>query len=603
MDTTVMTAAPAVPDNFSITDLLEDLVRADPSLELYRKKTASGWTSVSRGDFRKEAIAVAKGLRASGIGPGDRFAIMSRTRYEWTLLDLAGWYAGAVPVPIYETSSVSQAAWILSDSGSIAVVAENAEHLKVIDAAREQAPDLKQAWVIEDGAIASLIAAGAALPDSEILETATSVCLDSLATIIYTSGTTGRPKGAELSHGNFVLLVKSAAEDIPEVLFQDGRSTLLFMPLAHVFARFVEVLALAGGIPLGHTPDPATLLADLASFKPTLILAVPRVFEKVYNGSEQKAVAGGKAKPFHWAAATAIAWSRAHDNGGKPSLILNLKYKVADKLVLHKLRDAMGGRLTYAVSGGGPLGERLGHFFRGVGLTVLEGYGLTETTAPLTVNVPRRVKIGTVGPPLRGNQLKIAADGEILARGIAVFQGYHNNPEATREARADGWFHTGDIGVLDEHGYARVTGRKKEIIVTAGGKNVAPAGLEDAIRSHPLVSQCLVVGEGRPFIAALITLDTEMLPGWLSSNGHEPITAEQARTDPQVRQALQQAVDRANSHVSRAESIRVFDILEEDFTISNDYLTPSLKVKRAAVLRDMSATVDALYAKAGAERA
>ena len=601
MNTTILTAGPDLPATYSITDLLEDLAARNKAAALYRLPTGSGWRDVSVGEFRSQAIGLAQGLIASGIGPGERVGIMSRTRYEWTLLDLAIWYAGAVPVPIYETSSVAQTSWILSDAEVVAVFAETAQHAAIIEAARPEAPSVHTVWIIDDGAIATVTAAGADVGPDQVLAAASAVGLTDLATIIYTSGTTGRPKGAELTHGNFVLLTKSAINDIPEV-FTAGASTLLFMPLAHVFARFVEVLALAAGIPLGHTKDVSSLVTDLGSFQPTFILAVPRVFEKVYNSAEQKAVAGGKEKIFAWAARTAQAWSQAHDDGAKPGFLLNLQHKIADKLVLHKIRNAMGGNLLYAVSGGGPLGTRLGHFFRGVGLTVLEGYGLTETTAPLTVNRPKKIKIGAVGPCLPGNQLRIADDGEILARGIAVFRGYHNNPAATQDAFEDGWFRTGDLGEIDADGYARITGRKKEIIVTAGGKNVAPAQLEDAIRAHPLVSQCLVVGEGRPFIAALITLDTEMLPGWLEAHGLAPLTPQQAREDAQVRATLQEAVDKANSLVSRAESIRVFDVLDGDFTIANDYLTPSLKVKRSAVLRDMSDRVDGLYADAAASR-
>ena len=602
MDTTTPVPPPAVDPGTSITDLLEDLHRRDPGSTIYRVPEGSGWRDVSVREVRTEAIDLARGLVAAGIAPGDRVGIMSRTRYEWTLLDLAIWYAGAVPVPVYETSSASQTAWILSDSETVAIFCEQASHAAVVAEARPDVPSLREVWVIEDGALADVTARGAGVTAEDVHAASGAVGLADLATIIYTSGTTGRPKGAELTHGNFVVLAKSAVGAIPEVFAQEGASTLLFMPLAHVFARFVEVLALAAGVPMGHTRDVSTLVADLGTYRPTFILAVPRVFEKVYNSAEQKAVAGGKEKIFRWAAATAIAYSQAMDDGGRPGLGLRLKHAVADRLVLHKLRNAMGGNLVYAVSGGGPLGARLGHFFRGVGLTVLEGYGLTETTAPLTVNRPAKVKIGTVGPPLPGIELAIAADGEILARGVGVFSDYHNNPEATQEAFTDGWFHTGDLGTLDSDGYAAITGRKKEIIVTAGGKNVAPAQLEDAIRAHPLVSQCLVVGEGRPFIAALVTLDVEMLPGWLSAHGKAAMTPQEAAADPEVRAAVQEAVNRANKHVSRAESVRVWDFLDGDFTIDNDYLTPSLKVKRAAVLRDMAPKVDELYAQAAASR-
>lgn len=602
MDTTGMTAAPHVPTSYSITDLVEDVVARDPQQTLYRIPQGNQWRDVAATEFRSQAIGLARGLAASGIRPGDRIAIMSRTRYEWSLIDIAIWYAGAVSVPIYETSSATQCAWMLSDSGAVAAFAESAEYAATLETARETAPSLTSVWTIEDGGIDAVTAAGSDVAESEITERTSGVGLADLATIIYTSGTTGRPKGAELTHGNFVLLAKAAVEDIAEVFEPADRSTLLFMPLAHVFARFVEVLALAGSVPLGHTPDVSQLVEDFGTFKPTMILAVPRVFEKVFNGAEQRALAGNKERIFTWATQTAIAWSKAQDDGGRPGFLLNTKHALAHRLVLSRLQEAMGGKLTYAVSGGGPLGTRLGHYFRGVGLHVLEGYGLTETTAPLTVNRPSKTKIGTVGAALSGNEIGIAEDGEILARGIAVFRGYHNDEEATEAAFDGDWFHTGDLGSLDSDGYLTITGRKKEIIVTAGGKNVAPSGLEDAIRANPLVSQCVVVGDGRPFIAALVTLDTEMLPGWLSAHGKPDLTPEQARSDTDVIAEVQGAIDTANSHVSRAESIREWEFLEEDFTIGNDYLTPSMKVKRSAVLRDMAARVDQLYEAAAQRR-
>ena len=377
----------------------------------------------------------------------------------------------------------------------------------------------------------------------------------------------------------------------------EGR-TLLFLPLAHVFARFVEVLAISSGTVLGHSPDIKTLVDDLGEFKPTYILAVPRVFEKVYNAAEQAAAAGGKLKIFHWAAATAIAWSRALDTPGGPSLWLKAQHTLADALVYGTLRGKLGGRTRYAVSGGGPLGERLGHFYRGIGLTVLEGYGLTESTAPTCVNRPEKTKIGTVGAQLPGCAVKVAPDGEILLQGHHIFRGYHNNPEATAEAFDGEWFRTGDLGSLDEDGYLRITGRKKEIIVTAGGKNVAPAVLEDRIRAHALVSQCVVVGDNKPFIGALITIDPEGLPGWLTMHGKPELTVKQAMTDADVLAALDQAVTRANNAVSKAESIRKFTVLPGDFTVENGYLTPSLKVKRALVLKDFADDVERIYAPA-----
>lgn len=558
------------------------------------------WTPYTAREFHSEATAVAKGLVAMGIEPGQTVGIMSRTRYEWTLLDWACWAAGAVPVPLYETSSAKQVQWILSDSDVRLLVVESAEHAALVEGVRKKTPSLGRVLTIDDGAIATLVEAGRDVPDAEVERRRGLANIDDVATIIYTSGTTGRPKGAELTHENFYAITTNAVAEIDEIVGEPGSRTLLFMPLAHVFARFIEVLVVPAGAVLGHTPDTKTLLPDLAAFKPTFILSVPRVFEKVYNSSEQKAVAGGKGKIFHWAAATAIAYSRGLDAEGGPKLGLKIQHKLADALVLKKIRAALGGQARWAISGGAALGERLGHFYRGVGLSVLEGYGLTETTAPTSVNLPRHTKIGTVGPPLPGCAIRVDTDGEILVQGPHVFRGYHNNPEATAEAFTDGWFRTGDLGSLDHDGFLRITGRKKELIVTAGGKNVAPAILEDRVRAHALVSQCVVVGDAQPFIAALITLDAEALPGWLSAQGKPAMEVSEALHDPAVLASIDKAVTRANKAVSRAESIRKFTILDSDFTVENGYLTPSLKVKRNVVLEDFTSHVDALYSANGA---
>ncbi len=567
---------------------------AEPMLEI---KGAAGvpWAVVTAAEFDSYVRSVAKGLVARGIEPGDRVGIMSRTRYEWTLLDFAIWAAGAVTVPLYETSSASQVEWILTDAGVRLLVAETAEHAATVAEAREHAPGLEAVLVLDDGAIDTLVAAGSEVPDEEITRRRALATTADLATIIYTSGTTGRPKGVELSHGNFVELTRNAVARLGEVC-PPGSRTLLFMPLAHVFARFIEVLVVEAGAVLGHIGDPRTLVEDLGVFRPTFILSVPRVFEKVYNSAEQKAALGGKGAIFQRAAKTAIVYSRALDMPGGPSPWLRLQHKVADVLVLHRLRAALGGQAEWAISGGAPLGERLGHFYRGVGLKVLEGYGLTETTAPATVNLPDATKIGSVGPPLPGTAIRIDEDGEILIRGIGVFRAYHANEEATAEAIEDGWFRTGDLGSLDGDGFVRITGRKKEIIVTAGGKNVAPAVLEDRLRGHPLVSQVTVVGDARPFIGALVTLDPEGLPGWLTRHNLPEMGVTEAAENPVVLAGIQRAVDRANKAVSRAESIRKFSVLTTDFTIANDLLTPSLKVKRAAVLATFAGEIDALYA-------
>ncbi|WP_163544274.1 AMP-dependent synthetase/ligase [Occultella kanbiaonis] len=590
------------PPEMSTPDILADWAAKEPGRVLIEELRGSTWHPITAQQMHEKASSIAKGLIAAGIGPGDRVAVMSRTRAEWVLLDFGIWYAGAVTVPVYETSSADQTAWILSDSDTKAIVVENAGHLAVVDEARAEAPGLGRAWVIDDGALDKLASEGAQVSDEDVRARYDALRLHDLATIIYTSGTTGRPKGAELTHSNFVELTRNAVGALGPSILHEASRTLLFMPLAHVFARFVEVLCVTAGVPQGHTPDTKTLMADIATFRPTFILSVPRVFEKVYNSSEQKAAAGGKVKIFRWAAKVSGDYSRSLDTGG-PGLGLKLQHKLADKLVLHKIRNALGGQAEFAISGGAPLGERLGHFFRGVGLTVLEGYGLTETTAPVSVNVPSKSVIGTVGPPLPGVGLKIDSDGEILARGIAVFRGYHDNAEATAESFTDDWFHTGDLGELTADGYLKITGRKKEIIVTAGGKNVVPSQLEDRIRSHPLVSQCVVVGDQKPFIAALVTLDTEMLPTWLANHEVGELSVAEAAKDPKVVAAIQSAVDRANSKVSRAESIRTFEILLDDFTIANDYLTPSLKVKRNLVLRDFADRIEAMYDNAAKARA
>jgi long-chain acyl-CoA synthetase len=568
-----------------------------PDKVVFATRAGSGWADVTAAEFADQVAQLAKGLIAAGVGVGDRVALMSRTRYEWTLVDYAIWTAGAVTVPIYETSSPDQVGWILEDSGAVAVVVETATHAGAVATVRDQVSTLRDVWQIESGALDELVRAGADVGD-EILEARRDgTDRTSLATIIYTSGTTGRPKGCELTHGNFKDLAENACESLASVVRADGAATLLFLPLAHVFARFIQVLCVEAAARMGHSSDIRTLLDDFASFQPTFILAVPRVFEKIYNSSEQRAEGDGKGRIFATAAATAMEWSESLDNGG-PGLGLKLKHALFDRLVYSKLRAAMGGHVRYAVSGGAPLGTRLGHFYRGIGVIVLEGYGLTETTAPATVNVPERVKIGTVGAPLPGVGIRIADDGEILIQGVNVFTGYHNNSTASAEALQDGWFHTGDIGELDSDGYLKITGRKKEILVTAGGKNVAPAVLEDRLRAHPLVSQCIVVGDQKPFIAALITLDDEMLPTWAKNNGLPALTMDQARKSDAVLAELQKAVDDANTAVSKAESIRKFTVLPGDFTEENGYLTPSLKLKRNIVMRDFHDDVEALYTPA-----
>ena len=586
----------SAPTEGNLTDHLLESERVAGGQAAISLPDGDGWKNLTYREFAAQVRDVAKGIAASGVQVGDRVGIMSRTRYEWTLADYALWYAGAVPVPIYETSSAEQVEWILGDSGAVGVFLESDKHKEVFDQVAGALPNVTRTWVIDDNAIADLVAGGTDVSDDDLEARRSSVTPDDVCTIIYTSGTTGRPKGCTLSHGNFMFEVDAVIAGAPEV-FAPGQSTLLFLPIAHVFGRVIQIACIRGRIRLGHTADVANLLPNLASFQPTFLLSVPRVFEKVFNSAQAKAVAGGKGNIFNAAAGTAIDYSKALDNGG-PGLFLKLKHALFDKLVYGKLRQAMGGNVKHAVSGGAALGDRLGHFFRGIGITILEGYGLTETSAASTVNRPDGIKVGSVGRPIPGTSVKIAEDGEIMLAGPHIFQGYWNNEAATKEAiEPDGWFHTGDIGQIDNEGFVRITGRKKELIVTAGGKNVAPAVLEDRLRAHPLISQCMVVGDAKPYIACLVTLDTESLPVWLENNGKPADTAvADLVSDPAVTAEIQKAVDEANKAVSKAESIRKFAILPVDWTEEGGQLTPSLKLKRNVVMSEFGDEVEALYA-------
>ncbi|MEV6011628.1 AMP-dependent synthetase/ligase [Streptomyces sp. NPDC051976] len=585
-----------VPADGNLTDLIRRNAAQHPDTAVIARKDSAGqWQDITAAGFLAQVRAAAKGLIASGVQPGDRVALMSRTRYEWTLLDFAVWSAGAVTVPVYETSSASQIEWILSDSGAVAVVVEAAQHEEAVESVRDRLPHLKHLWRIDTGAVDALAAAGTDISEAVVDERSASASADSPATIVYTSGTTGRPKGCVLSHRSFFAECGNVVERLGP-LFRTGHSSvLLFLPLAHVFGRLVEVAAVMAPIRLGHVPDIKNLTDDLSSFRPTMILGVPRVFEKVYNSARATAQAGGKGKIFDKAAATAIEYSRALDTAAGPSMKLRFTHKVFDRLVYSKLRAVLGGRATHAISGGAPLGERLGHFYRGIGFTVLEGYGLTESCAATAFNPWDRTKIGSVGQPLPGSTIRIADDGEVLLHGEHLFTGYWNNDAATAEAVSDGWFHTGDVGTLDEDGYLSITGRKKEIIVTAGGKNVAPAVIEDRIRADALVAECMVVGDARPFVAALITLDEEFLPHWAEQHGKTGRTAAELAADPELLAAVQHAVDEGNAAVSKAESVRKFRILPTQFTEESGHVTPSLKLKRNVVLKDFADEIEALY--------
>ena len=575
-----------------------DNAAKSPETVVFRRRGADrAWSDVTAAAFAAEVTDVARGLVAAGVGVGDRVALLSHTRYEWTLLDYAILAVGAVTVPIYETSSADQISWILSDSGAVGIVVESARHRDLVDEVSGSLEALKHVWQIDAGAVDDLVAAGVDVFEDEVLNRQLAVGPDDLATLIYTSGTTGRPKGCELTHGNLLAEVKTIAQVLPDLLTEGG-SVLLFLPLAHVFGKVIQCGATYSRTTVGHTADVKDLLGDLAAFRPTFLLAVPRVFEKVYNGACQRAHADGKGAIFDAAADTAIAWSQAQDAGG-PGVVLRAKHALFDKLLYTKLRAAVGGNVRAAVSGSAPLGTRLGHFFRGVGIPIYEGYGLTETSAGITVNMPGAQRVGTVGRPVPGCGVRIADDGEILLSGPILFRGYWRNESATAEATQDGWFHSGDIGELDNDGYLRITGRKKELIVTAGGKNVAPAVLEDGLRAHPLIGQCMVVGDQKPFIAALVTIDPEALPAWRERNGKPPgDSAADLVDDPELRAEIGSAVHEANKSVSRAEQIREFRILPVDFTEDGGEMTPTLKVKRNVVAEKYASDIAAIYSGA-----
>jgi long-chain acyl-CoA synthetase len=585
------------PTSGSLVDAIVDNAQSTPHHIALSINRGGAWVGVTSQQFLDQVKSVAKGIVASGVEPGQRVGIMSRTRYDWTVADYAIWYAGATVVPIYETSSAEQVEWILGDSNAVGVFLESTKNKKVFDEVSDRIPDCTRAWIFDDGALDTLAAAGAGVSDEELEKRRATLNPESLATIIYTSGTTGRPKGCMLTHGNFMFEVDNIVAGMPELFKVQGASTLLFLPLAHVFGRIIQLGCIRSGTRLGHAPDVKNLLPDMQSFQPTFLLAVPRVFEKVHNSAQQKAAADGKGNIFNAAAQTAIDYSKSLDTGG-PGLVLKVKHKVFDKLVYSKLRAAMGGKVAWAVSGGAPLGDRLGHFFRGIGVIILEGYGLTETSAATTVNRPDALKIGTVGQPFPGASVKVAPDGELMLAGAQIFKGYWNNPTATAEAiEPDGWFHSGDIGEIDDQGFVKITGRKKELIVTAGGKNVAPAVLEDRLRSNWLVSQCLVVGDAQPFIAALVTIDPESFPAWLKQKGKPATTTIASMTsDPDLIAEIQGAVNDANKAVSNAEAIKKFTILPEDWTEEGGQLTPSMKLKRNVVMKEYSSEVDALYA-------
>ncbi len=585
-----------IPTTGSLTDDIVTNARQVPDTVVLSRPLHGTWEDVTASQFLAEVQEVARGLIATGVAVGDRVALLSKTRYEWTLCDYAIWYVGAITVPIYETSSQEQAAWILSDAEAVVAIVETGAHRAMIADAAASLPALRRVVGIDDDGLAKLVAenAGTAVSDAELEERRAGVTPSSVATLIYTSGTTGRPKGCVLTHRNFMVELGVATAVLDTLFADEAASTLLFLPLAHVFARIIQVGSIKARVRLGHTADVTRLLDDLATFQPTFILAVPRVFEKIFNSASQRAASEGRGKIFGAAVTTAIAYSRALDRSG-PGPLLRARHRVFDRLVYSKLRAAVGGRVGYAVSGGAPLGERLAHFFRGVGLPVLEGYGLTETTAAVTVNLPGAQRIGTVGRPIPGTAVRVDDHGELHLRGGQIFSGYFNEPSATAAALdPDGWFRTGDLGEIDDDGYVRITGRKKEILVTAGGKNVAPAVLEDRIRAHYLVSQCMVVGDGRPFVGALVTIDRDNFAAWARAH-HKNGSISGLVRDPDLVAEVQVAIDDANRAVSRAEAIRTFAILPVEWTESTGELTPTLKLRRTVVMSAFHDEIESLY--------
>jgi long-chain acyl-CoA synthetase len=588
-----------VADEENLTDMV--FANADRFADAvsFRRLLDGSWVDVTAREFAAHVLAVSKGLVANGLRPGDRVAILSKTRYEWSLFDFAIWTAGCVTVPIYETSSADQVEWILADSGARAVIVETPSHHLTVHALVDRLPELGRVWQIDAGedlapAVDELTALGAEVDDEAAHELRRSVKADETATLVYTSGTTGRPKGVELTHRNLLAEVRADLAAFPQLL-RPGNSMLVFLPLAHVFARAIAICCVYARTTLGHLPDVQTLVKDLGTFRPTFVVAVPRVFEKVYNSARRQAHADGKGRIFDAAEALAVEYSQARN----PGLALKAKHLVADRLVYAKLRVALGGRCEAAISGGAPLGERLAHFFRGIGVPVFEGYGLTETSAAITVNTEAGFKVGTVGKPVAGAAVRIGDDGEVLLSGDMVFRGYWHNAAATGESLKDGWFHTGDLGTLDDDGFLAITGRKKEIIVTAGGKNVAPAVLEDRLRLDPLISQALVVGDRRPFIGVLVTIDEDYFPAWKASRGKpSSATVAELADDEDLRAEIQAAIDKANQAVSRAESIRSFTVLPHDFSEERGEITPSLKLRREVIANAYAEKIEAIYTPA-----
>ncbi|MGE7433506.1 AMP-dependent synthetase/ligase [Kitasatospora sp. NPDC001175] len=603
----------AAPATGGLADSVYETAERTPGLvQLSRRKPSSDrqsppeWCDVTNLQFRQEILALAKGLLARGVRFGDRVALMSSTRYEWTLFDYALWSIGAIPVPVYPSSAAEQVRWILAETRAVACVVENEDHAMTIGAVCDALPDLTGIWQLDRGCVAELVEDGHDVPEGLVHRGRLGVTPDSVATVVYTSGTTGRPKGCLLTHGNLAAEADAALAGWHE-LFQDtgglAPATLMFLPLAHIYGRMVQITAVRGGVRIGHhgSLSPDSLLPALTSFRPTYLHAVPYVFERIHQRARESAEQAGRGELFAQAAEVAVQWAaarerRAFGRGPGPSAALRLRHSAYDRLVYQRLRAVLGGRVRNVISGGSTLGRELGLFFAGAGLTVHEGYGLTETSAAITANPPHRAKAGTVGPPMPGASVAIADDGEVWVRGDTVFAGYLNHPRCTQQVLRNGWLATGDLGTLDEDGYLSITGRKKDLIVTSNGKNVAPATLEERVRSHPLVSHCLVVGDNRPYLTALITLDPPALAHWLTIHGREQLDIRDALTDQELHGEIQRVIATANTAVSRAESIRAFRLLPHQFTVEQGLLTPSLKLRRQAILQLHADDIDELYA-------
>ncbi|QIQ01747.1 AMP-dependent synthetase/ligase [Streptomyces liangshanensis] len=596
----------AAPHVGGLADAVFEHALDDPyRVALGRKDEEGRWRDVTAAAFRDEVLALAKGLLAQGVRFGDRIALMCRTRYEWTLFDFALWSVGAQSVPIYPTSSAEQVHWMLHDAEVTACMVEHEDHAMTVGSVIDRLPLLKRLWQLDAGAVDELFAAGAALDDEVVHRHRKAVTPDSVATVVYTSGTTGRPKGCVLTHAHFMYetdTVISRWEPVFHSRRGDEASTLLFLPLAHVFGRMVEIAAIRGRVKLGHQPElrASALLPDLAAFRPSFVLAVPYVFEKVYDAARRKAESEGRAAPFDKAIEVAVRYAEAREQqafgvGPGPSAALRVQHQFFEKAVYGKVREAMGGRVRHAFSGGSAMDRRLGLFFEGAGVTIFEGYGLTESCAAATVNPPERTRFGTVGQPIPGTTVHIADDGEIWLHGGLLFSGYLNNRRATEEVLRGGWLATGDLGSLDEDGYLTITGRKKEILVTSGGKSVSPGALEERVRAHPLVAQCIVVGNDRPYIAALVTVDHEAIEHWLTMRGKPPLADRELVRDKDLELEIRRAVVAANTAVSQAESIRTFRILAHPFSEERGLLTPSLKLKRKAIEAAYATEVEALY--------